>query len=369
LWYAVSGNYKSEPESGLINEDTNGVFQIVDAAAAVQEDDVVAVIFAPGTAFSGQVRNIDVDTHCGEDYGNPIAYLEGNGATDNANLQDVEDSPDQFIQASLTSAAEPVPYNDYLITITRAEIWQAIMSRSDLQNRFSEVTEALAQCLAEYVNHADNPNKRFPWPAKLDLDGADYRVMANYSDKLNATAGYAGRIPFNIDDSNAVIVTSVEDNYLDPLNDPPVAGTDICFDMNLAISGVNNINLTDEDSEHRIILNNWKDHFFYAVSKDYALPDTGAASCSGDCVSIENPAAVFTSYAAIVFFSGSPYAGQLRDNANKDNVAFYLENGNAGDFTDAGGNGVYSTASADPAISNDIMFCLTDQANPAVVAC
>lgn len=375
LWYAVSSSYKNAVYAGLINEDTNGMFQVVDSsgtiiAGNVPEDRIVAVVFAPGPVLATQTRVFDNTTICGDDGANPSAYLEGNGVTNNAALSGDVDTIDQFLHASITSDS-PVPpsivppYNDHFIIITRDEIWQAIMRRSDLNNRLSEVTESLAECLAEYVNHAENPNKRLPWPAKSDLEGGDYRIMDNYSDELNALTGYAGRFPFHLDSSNAGIatITNIASEYLDHPTDV------ICTNLNLSISGVANVNLTDENLEHRIILNNWKDHFFYALSKDYALPDDLHTGCSGDCVSIEDPVGVFTNYAAIVFYSGSPYTGivQPRNIGDKSDILNYLENGNGALFPDIGGNGVYTTT--DPLISNDIMFCLTDNAVPIVVAC
>jgi len=127
---------------------------------------------------------------------------------------------------------------------------------------------------------------------------------------------------------------------------------------------VANVNLTDESLEHRKIINNWKDHFFYAASRDYALPDVAYTGCVGNCVSVGG-----TEYAAIIFFSASPYEYQSRNDSDKPNIFNYLENGNDVIFPDVGGNGAYATTDPDPLISNDIMFCLTDNANPSVVAC
>jgi len=234
LWYAVSGGYKNNPNSGLINEDTNGMFQVVDSSGVVYignqpEDRIVAVIFSPGSVLDSQNRTYVENSKCGQDGSNTTAYLEGVGAIDNAVLQVDKDKIDQFIHATLTSATESEPYNDNFITITRNDIWQAIMRRSDLNNRLSEVTESLAECLAEYVNHAENLNKRLPWPAKSDLEGGDYRATNNYSDELNALTGYAGRFPFHLDNSNAEIatITTIAADYLDDSTDV------ICNDLNL----------------------------------------------------------------------------------------------------------------------------------------
>lgn len=364
LWYAVSGNYKSEPSSKLVNEDTEGAFQI----AGTGLSNVVAVVFAPGAALSGQARNFDVNTYCGGDHINIAAYLEGDGVTNNAAIIDIEDGVDTFIHASLTSAEShlsPVLYNDHLITITREEIWGAMAAyRTELNDRLTEVTESLAACLLEYLNHPDNTNHKLPWPAAFDLNGNDFRVNDDYSDDLNAATGYAGRFPLHIDDTEAALATAVKNSYLDTdiVGDP---GDTICSATNIFISALTTIDLTDETGEHRNLLYNWKDHFFYALSKDYALPDIGISSCAGDCVSIAG-----TNYAAIIFFSGAPLGpGQPRSvvPGDKINIFNYLENNNAGDFPDVGGNGVYETTN--PLTSNDIMFCIEDAAAPTVVSC
>jgi len=361
LWYAISGNYKGENYSELINEDTNGLFQIVDIDGNIVEDRVAAVILAPGEALSGQVRNIDVATHCGEDYGNQASYLEGDGVVDNSNLPDIVDSVDQFIQATLTSDSAAIPYNDNLITITGDEIWQAIMKSTDINARLTEVTEALAICLSNFANDTGNSNKRLPWPATKDLDGiGDYRDMSYYSDELNAVTGYAGRFPFLVDDSNALL---------------GIAATDMLINMgfcnSLIVTGGVNVDLESTNTEHHIILENWKDHFFYSVSKDYALPNNAWTGCSGNCVKVEDPVGTFTKYAAIIFFSGSPMTSiaQSRNDADKSELFNYLENGNDTKFPDALGNSVYATTNPDPLISNDIMFCITDDAVPAVIKC
>jgi hypothetical protein len=364
LWYAISGSYKGENISplpqkfytGLINEDTTGLFQVVDGI-----DEVVAIVFAPGVPLAGQARVIDANTHCGENYGNQIAYLEGDGVTNNSNVPDIVDSPDQFIHATATSAQEAVPYNDYFITITREEIWQAVKRRGDLNNHLREVTEALAMCLANYVN--GNVNKRFPLPALMNIDSGDYRMMDAYRDDVSVPQNYAGRFPFYLDESN-VLLGLAANNI-----------TTMGFCNNLILSSGVIVDLeppaSPPASEHQIILNNWKDHFFYSVSKDYALPNVLHTGCIGDCISVEDPVGVFTDQAAIVFFSGNPYSvlNQTRANADKSDISNYLENGNDAQFPDVGGDGVYTATNPDPLVSNDYMFCLSDNATPAVIAC
>lgn len=343
LWYAVSGSYKGENSSGLVNYDTVGQFQLFNNNGALVGSDVVAIVIAPGHALAAQNRNFDPDTHCGADYGNEGQYLEGNGVIDNSTISNLADAVDTFIYAALTTDTQAPPYNDFLAAITRDEIWQALLQRSDLQQLFNESTEALALCLANYVNaHA---NKRFPWPAPMDV--SDYRDMDNYSDVLDAVQGYAGRFPFHLDDSNAELGNTLDDRLLDNA---------ICSNLNLTLSGAANVDLNDMNLAHRKLLENWKDHFFYAVSKDYALPDDPGAGCGGGkkCVKVDAP-----KYAAIVFFANIPYPdnnAQPRTNADKAFISNYLENNNDAIFPDADGDGNYT--SVNPAISNDLIFCL-----------
>lgn len=369
LWYAVSGSYKNWINSELINEDTNGMFQTVDSSLVpnviqgVQaKDRIVAIVFAPGTTLTGQNRALDNTSLCGLDGTNALAYLEGKAPTNNATLAVVAEQIDQFIQASITSDTAAVAYNDHFITITRDEIWQAVM-KTDLENKFSAVAEAAAYCLSEYVNHADNPNKRLPWPSTLDL--GDYSDLKEYNDVLAAAEGYAGRFPLNINDSNGLIVTSVQDEYLTP--GAPPAGI-ICNNLNLPVAGLVNVDLTDEKEEIRVILNNWKDHLFYSASRTYSLPDIAWTGCGvSDCVEVAG-----IKYAAIIYFAGRKLVGQSRvfDTPSltdeKKDIVNYLENGNGGVFPDAMGNGAYNSAVLP---SNDIMFCLTDNAIPSVVPC
>lgn len=373
LLYAVSSSYKFNPMAGMLNEDTNGMFQIVDEAGltvtgAVPEDRVLAVVFSAGGALAGQNRIYNANSECGDDINNFSAYLDViGGIADNSMITTgIEDVVDQFVKADAVANNNVI--NDHFITISRDEVWQTMMSRSDINESLRQVTEAVALCIAEYVNDASNVNKRFPWPATLNIAGAggDYRVMSDYSDVLNAAEGYAGRFPFHVDNSNAAIAGGVNDLLVSDA---------ICNDLDISAAGVPNVNLTDITLLHRRILDNWKDHFFYAVSKKYALqdgvPPTAAhTGCSlpaaGDCISVNG-----TEYAAVVFFGNSPYRDapefQSRNIADKLNISNYLENGNDLKFTDVGGDAAYNPVN--PVTSNDIMFCLTDSANPAVVPC
>lgn len=337
LWYAVSGSYKNNPVSELINEDTNGMFQLMDNTGAVKvgglpEERIVAVVYAPGAPLATQNRTLDATTSCGDDAVSIAEYLEGDGATDNSSVQDIVDTIDQVIASSLSSAEEAVPYNDHILTITREEIWLAVMGRSDISTKMQSLTLALAECLRNYG--FNNGFNRLPWPADITL--ADYRLEDNYDDS-DGMSGYAGRFPFLVSDSNTSIGVGTSD--------------EIFTQGNCTIAGGISADLDVVGSEYRNLWNNWKDHFFYVVSKDFE-PDNSAASC-GTCITVDG-----SQMAAVVIFAGSRVVGQIRngpvgiDVDTKNNIANYIENGNEGLFPDVAGNGAYVTG------GNDIMYCI-----------
>ncbi len=354
LLYAVSGMYKQSPETAMLNEDTNGFFQIVDDTAtpvqgATPGDRVVAIIFSPGDVLPGQVRTFLSGSNCGRNYGNEGAYLEGNGVTDNSTVSVIADSIDQFIHATPTSSTTAIPYNDQFITISRQELWSQISTSDDFINKMRSLTQALAECISSYATN--NTFNRLPYPAPMNL--VDYRVNINYDDNPDGTSGYAGRLPYIVDNSNAIIT---------------VGGVNDLFTQGVCdIANGNSQDLNVADSEYQRLWQNWKDHFFYAVSKDFS-PAAIAASCGSDCITVDG-----TQRAGVVIFSGSRLDPQVRtgpigpDVNTKQNIIYYLENGNDTVFPDIGGKGAY--AKVNPTSSNDIMFCITNTFPTTVVDC
>ena len=360
LWYAVSGNYKNvnlATKTEMLNEDTNGWFQIyqfdrqLDSGVLVQgaqpEDRVVAVIIDPSSALASQDRAFDDTSLCGLN-DDPTLFLEGDGVINNATIAGTADTVAAFLMAGAGTDQHAPPFNDRIETITLDEIWRAVKARNTFDSKMGNLTEALAMCLRDYA--AANAINRLPWPAPTTL--ADYRDSTNYNDNVDATPGYAGRYPFIVDNSNSDI--------------PGVNGSSELFTeagcSALATSG-DTVDLQTTNSEYRMLWENWKDHFFYVVSRDYA-PGISSASCGANCITVN------AQRAAMVVYAGSKKTGQVRngpvggDADTKFDVKNYMENGNETVFPDATGNGVYTTAGTD-----DIMFCLTAASPPDVVAC
>ena len=362
LLYAVSGDYKNDEAPGpsgpykasMLNEDSNGMFQVVDEAGAVlqglnPDERIVAIVLAPASPLPGQARSVNsAGSVCGEDYANYSAYLDGAGGTDNSALTNAAYQIDQFIHASAESVSVDAanPYNDQFVTITRGDIWEALTARSDFVQKMTDLTEALAMCLSNYA--VVNGLGRLPWPVQASL--GDYQQNSSYNDNVDDSPGYAGRLPFIVDNSNGDIGMGGSTELF------TIAGCNA-----LPVSSGAVVDLQTASTEYRKLWDNWKDHFFYAVSEDHA-PDNVAAAC-GDCITVDG-----TQRAGLVIFAGSPQAGQIRtapvagDGDTKFDVFNYMENANRGVFPDSDGDGAYSTLA-----TNDIMYCLT-AANPPVKA-
>ena len=100
LWYALSANFRNAPGTTVINSDTVGTLTITGASPA---SNLVAVIIAPGSPVSGQIRTSSsaVDT-----------YLEGSNAG----------NTDSFITASTSTES----FNDQIIPVTQADLMAVV---------------------------------------------------------------------------------------------------------------------------------------------------------------------------------------------------------------------------------------------------
>lgn len=362
LFYAISGTYKvgSTAQADMINEDSVGMFQIVDADNNIIQDGVVAIVIAPGEALPGQVRSpLEPSSNCGHDYYNVSAYLDKGGVVNNSTVSALEDTVDKFIHATETSENAVVPYNDKFLTITRDEIWKAIVARDDFVKDMESLTQALATCVANYANHVLNDGRRLPWATKIDLGGPlTYRDNLNYDDDP-ATEGYSGRYPFDVSSSNSAIdpVNMTEDNLFN------ISG--LCDEGNLGDDWQDvSMNLADDSSKYRQLWNNWKDHFFYIISKSYEPDNSGnEKTCSvggTSCVTVNT-----TEYAGAVIFSGSRLGVVTRN--DKTILAEYLEDDKAIVFDaekaspSGDRNYTYTDPESDPDMANDIMYCIEDK--------
>jgi len=377
LLYVVSSSYKFGALTELLNEDTFGMLQIVDEngniiQGATAKNRPVAIVFSAGTALNGQIRHDDPTTECGNDPNNFTAYLDSYEVSPGVIINNGEvtagpDQVDQFVR--FISQGETGEGNDQMLAITREDIWPPIMKRSEFDdgntadtNKMRRLTESLAHCLAIYAN--DNTTHRLPFPAAPDLNGGDYRFNNSYADTMPGSGvSYLGHYPFTTANADSIIPGTVANSVL---FDKVFNSSGSCSNITLTSPGGGAIaDLADSPAQERQLWNNWKDHIFYAVSKDYAASNLLSVSGCGNCIKVNG-----IKYAAAVIYSGQKLAGQIRQaplanidigvvTDTKKIMSNYIEMLNPstngmGDFTRTG---------------NDIVFCLTDSVPVNVVAC
>ncbi|BBJ00202.1 hypothetical protein FGKAn22_18940 [Ferrigenium kumadai] len=340
LWYAVSGAYKNNTATDLMNWDTNGQLQVYASDGTTlltpADNQAVAVIFAPGVAQNSQARTADASAPvCGGNY-TASNYLDSDGMIDNAAVSAVANAISKF---RLGTAAG---INDQMLFITRQDIWNAIQKRNDFRATLNNMTQSVAKCIAAFGaangKPAGNPaaNKSLPWPAPLSL--ADYGRNLNYDDQVGL---YSGRVPYRVNDAYTTTGNTMS-NY------------------NLL---VNATNCPTGWAEAYPWWTNWKDHLFYALSREYRPGNLQTAPC-GDCLSVNGSGP----YAAVVMFAGSRLSGQVRASSTTDAqravITNYLEGRNAGNHPNSGGDADYQSGTAS-ATFNDTLYCIDTNLNVA----
>ena len=342
LWYAISGTYKDNPKTGLMNWDTYGQFQVYTADGTLLASQVVAVIIAPGAPQSGQNRSDPssppVAPICGGNYtaGN---YLDSDGTINNATVSSTALATSTFRFGTVSGI------NDQMAVITMNDIWIAIQKRSDFQNRLHQLTQKVTQCLAFYGNSNYScgsycTNRSLPWPARVSLGTnqlSDYYDNANYNDSSNTgppyyNTLYAGRVPYNVGTSagsHNPLTTLMNSTSCGPM---PGGWT------------------TSDDAWY----NNWKDHLFYGLAADYVPTSGGGQSC-GYCLSINGAG----HYAGVVIFAGKKLAGQAR--TDKTAVSDYLEGNNDNRILSPSGTANYSAGAS--STFNDVVCYISQFLN------
>lgn len=348
LWYAVSGTYKNNPQTGLMNWDTNGQLQAFTTNGTrldSNNNQVVAVIFAPGRPQGAQNRSGSSAPLCGGNY-TASAYLDNNTARsiNNGSVSAVASAVSQFIQGENDGEV-----NDRMLFITRQDLWNAMQKRSDFTQKLKDMARVVAECLADYGNNNDwSSNKSLPWPAPLSL--SDYAVNSNYDDDNNR---YAGRVPYRVN-------TSKSDS------DNDMSGSNLMTSGNGLTCPYSAASPSNELERLYPWWDNWKDHLFYALSNEYRPRKASTNSCwgwGGDCVKINGS----SRYAAIVLFSGSALSGQDRastttTNSERGVLSNYLEGRNGSNYPNNSGNGNYQTGTGSSTF-NDILYCIETNLN------
>jgi hypothetical protein len=357
LWYVVSGDYKENPPSELLNWDAVGYLNLVDEDGFLKHGASangfpIAFIISPGATIN-QARSKDASFPECKASNNIVNYLEGGPNIDYAtDLPPTADTLWEILTTPESASLGNVNYNDQVVAVYRDELWDRVKLLGDLSfnneagveavSKIELLTKSLAECIAAYGNEASNVNGQLPYPAPVDLDPTnvdqdEYRNEDNYDD---SKAIRYGRFPQDLDDS-----FKNETNFV-------YGATSYCEG--------NVITLFDED-----LWNNWKDHFFYIVSEDFdsssVLPKN-AKKCdlrlgSTRCITIDGK---INKVAAMVVFAGEAEVEQDRiwwwDDAtgttnidNKANKNNYLEGVN---------QTIYASGVQDYSTTSDYSYCI-----------
>lgn len=368
LWYAVSGTYKNNPNgvtdntvtlssataNNMMNWDTNGQFNIMDsngttflagsASEAGADTRAVAVIFAPGAPLSGQNRTPVAGTAvCGGNPDTPAAYLDAANGIDNSTLATPSAPTSVTDVSSFIAGTGSSTFNDQLVYITRADIWNAIKKRSDFNNSLRALTRRAAECTAMYgtKNGAGANDKRLPWASSVSMTYLFYHAVDRRYRDVSGTD--AGRLSYRV---------SVSDSAT---NNALVTNTDLGYSDSLLFTPGSYCAYT---AEEKVWYDNWKDHLFYAVANRYnpSAPQPTAACNSTNCLAISDGVNTYAYYAAVVIFAGEKLAGQVRNTlSNKNQRSNYLEASN--DRSNSSGNNTYRGGSASSTF-NDFVYAI-----------
>jgi len=341
LWYAVSGTYKNNPKTDLMNWDNRGLLEVLDTTGNIAAQDVVAVIFSPGSAQENQNRAPNNTAPiCGGNY-TATNYLDSNGTINNGT---VSSSPNVTSQFKLAGSTGQI--NDQILFITRQELWNALLKRNDFIDNLKNMTREATVCLSYYgkMNGSyASSDKRLPWAGRFLNPSDDYWTDANYDDE---DGRMAGRLPYRVNTSrnatgNLISGTSPYQLLADGTNCP----------------------LSSNWPNYYTWWTNWKDHLYYAVSNAFE-PNGGSSSCSTDaCLTVNGSG----QYAAVVMFAGQSLSGQSRNStSDRLDISNYLEGRNLSNGDNTSGDSNYESG-ASSAGFNDILYCINP--NLSVTPC
>lgn len=353
LWYVVSGAYKNNPGSELLNPDVVGQLQIEDESGNLYhgadiEDLPVAAIIAPGPALAGQdhtVANAAMQ-HCRGNY-TEANYLEAGALIDYSTDHDssITDAVWSYLNPSAQARRSEDSYNDQIVWISRKEVWDLVQKQKELEVQSSSVapistiedlTRKIALC---YKNFADlHPDGFYELPSAASVGLSDYRDEITYQD---VSTRQSGRLSIQVSTSRSNIDAATAGSFTLPSN----IMTETCVTWGF---------MNNEDAE---MWNHFKDRFFYSVSSDY-MPASGvsfANKCltSTDCQYLSDQ---LRNVAAIILYTGDidDLENEARySDGQKSNYRNYLASANENAFQASNANS-NSTLTGD----SEYAYCL-----------
>jgi hypothetical protein len=144
LWYVVSGRFKKSPHTSVLNWDTQGQINVINAEGNIVASNLAALIVSPGFVLAGQDReNKPENIQCGGNY-DVRNYLDTYLISNAINVE-----PNYFSGSTNNRQAPNTLnknfvmtnndfYNDQLQFITVDEILNPIIRRNDFSERIAE---------------------------------------------------------------------------------------------------------------------------------------------------------------------------------------------------------------------------------------
>lgn len=301
LWYALSDPFHANG-TAILNSDTAGNLTVGGTTAA---SNVIAIVFAPGNALSGQSRSATQTATC-TTTGSTIAaslcatnYLEGS----NANLS-TPTTPNTNYQ----TAAASTTFNDQVIIITRDQLFPAVEMR---------IAREAKACLDNYA--ASSANK-YPWAASV-TDTTSY--------------------------------TSTYNTYFGRLSTTPSNAASGSTDSSMSTVWPSSCTLFTSS-----YWTSWRNLVFYQVANGYQ--PGGSTSCTPNCITINNSGA----YLAATLVARRAIGTQVRTSPATDPPTPYLEGINPHSGS-APATTFETYNSSDPNYStvNDLVLCLDGKNN------
>ncbi len=384
LWYAVSGGYKfaASGKSKMLNDDTPGMFQLVDTAGNLlagdkPEDRIVALVISPGHPLAYQNRdaaNSDLFCRVSHSMVNINNYLDKVNDINNADVSNNEDVIDTFVTA-LDYHNENV--NDQILAIYQSDIFQAITANQAFTKKMDNLSHILSACIGRYGRMQACVSGRqceslcddgftLCTHAAVGLSDAEKicrqeRAVCLYENNCDAlcdfsSSGYQAISDTSITQMNlplpALMNINVDyrlnENYKDltmeqandpnigllgrymfdvsnSINNPAVNNIfEACGAMSIASISPNIINMVDENDQYRKLWQHWKDHFFYVVGRDMTALHPSTFSCSGNCPVLDNNS---QAQAAMLWFSSERLQNQYRQSKPPEPAAYNIPNG------------------------------------------
>jgi hypothetical protein len=148
LWYAVSGRFKTSPQTTVLNWDTLGQIDVIQEDGSLLAINLAAVIIAPNVLLSGQNRLLtNVDTpQCGGNY-DARNYLDTYNVVNsvfgevNYFLGSVNNRAALNTNNKRFVVAKNDFYNDGFVFITTADIFRPLILRVDFSNQISALLD------------------------------------------------------------------------------------------------------------------------------------------------------------------------------------------------------------------------------------